>query len=62
MLKDREAWCAAVHVWLCKESDTTDDQQPGKDWGQEEKVVTEDEMAGWHHWLKGLEFEQTSKR
>ena len=31
----------------------------GKDWGQEEKGVTEDEMVGWHHWLKGHEFEQT---
>ena len=24
----------------------------GKDWGQEEKGMTEDEMVGWHHWLK----------
>ena len=31
----------------------------GKDWGQEEKGVTEDEMVGWHHWLNGHEFEQT---
>ena len=30
-----------------------------KDWGQEEKGVTEDEMVGWHHWLNGHEFEQT---
>ena len=30
----------------------------GKDWGQEEKGVTEDEMVGWHHWLEGREFEQ----
>ena len=30
----------------------------GKDWGQEEKRVTEDEMVGWHHWLNGHEFEQ----
>ena len=30
-----------------------------KDWRQEEKRVTEDEMVGWHHWLKGHEFEQT---
>ena len=29
----------------------------GKDWGQEEKGMTEDEMAGWHHWLNGHEFE-----
>ena len=25
----------------------------GRDWGQEEKGTTEDEMAGWHHWLDG---------
>ena len=29
----------------------------GRDWGQEEKRVTEDEMAGWHHQLDGHEFE-----
>ena len=28
----------------------------GKDWGQEEKGMTEDEMAGWHHWLDGHGF------
>ena len=28
-------------------------------WGQEEKGMTEDEMAGWHHWLDGREFEWT---
>ena len=32
----------------------------GKDWGQEEKGATEDEMAGWHHRLNGHGFEQTS--
>ena len=31
----------------------------GKDWRQEEKGLAEDEMAGWHHWLNGHEFEQT---
>ena len=29
----------------------------GKDWRQEEKGTTEDEMVGWHHWLDGHEFE-----
>ena len=29
-----------------------------KNWGQEEKGVTQDEMIGWHHWLRGHEFEQ----
>ena len=28
----------------------------GRDWGQEEKGMTEDEMAGWHHRLDGHEF------
>ena len=31
----------------------------GKDWGQEEKGTTEDEMVGWYHQLNGHEFEQT---
>ena len=29
------------------------DSDPGRDWGQEEKGTTEDEMAGWHHGLDG---------
>ena len=33
------------------------DPDAGWDWGQEEKGTTEDEMAGWHHWLDGHEFE-----
>ena len=38
-----------VKSWLIgKDSD-------GRDWGQEEKGTTEDEMAGWHHWLNGCE-------
>ena len=35
------------------------DPDAGKDWGQEEKGMTEDQMAGWHHQLYGLEFEWT---
>ena len=35
------------------------DPDAGKDWGQEEKGTTEDEMAGWHHQLNGREFEWT---
>ena len=34
------------------------DPDAGKDWGQEEKGTTEDEMVGWHCWLNGQEFEQ----
>ena len=35
------------------------DNDAEKDWGQEEKRVTEDESVGWHHWLDWHEFEQT---
>ena len=34
------------------------DPDAGKDWGQEEKGMPEDEMVGWPHWLNGQEFEQ----
>ena len=33
------------------------DPDAGKDWRQEEKNMTEDEMIGWHHWLNGHESE-----
>ena len=44
----------------CK-SRITGKQHPdaGKDWGQEERRVTDNEMLGWHQWLGGHEFEQT---
>ena len=35
------------------------DPDAGKDWGQEEKGLIEDEMIGWHHRLSVHEFEQT---
>ena len=35
------------------------DPDAGKDWGQEKKGITEDEMVGWHHRLNGHEFGQT---
>ena len=47
---------SAPHVksWLIgKDSDA------GRNWGQEDKGTTEDEMAGWHHWLDGRESEWT---
>ena len=47
-------WPPDVKSWL-----TGKDPDTGKDWGQEEKGVTEDEMVGWHHQLNGHEFEQT---
>ena len=37
---------------------TGKDPDAGKDWRQEEKGITEDEMVGWHHQLDGHEFEQ----
>ena len=37
------------------------DPDAGRDWGQEEKGMTEDEMAGWHHRLDGHESEYTLK-
>ena len=44
-------WSPDVKNWLIgKDPDT------GKDWGQEEKGTTEDEMVGWHHQLNGHEF------
>ena len=37
------------------------DPDAGKDWGQEEKGVTEDEMVGWYYRLNGHEFEQAQR-
>ena len=36
-----------------------EDSDAERDWRQEEKGTTEDEMAGWHHRLNGHELEQT---
>ena len=45
-------WPPHAKSWLIgKDSDAV------RDWGQEEKGTTEDEMAGWHHWLNGHESE-----
>ena len=45
-------WPPHVKSWLIgKDSDA------GRDWGQEEEGTTEDEMAGWHHWLNRREIE-----
>ena len=47
-------WPPHAKCWLIgKDSDA------GRNWGQEEKGMTEDEMAGWHHWLDGPESEWT---
>ena len=44
-------------LWLpdAKSRLTGKDPEAGRDWGQEEKGATEDEMAGWHHGLDGRE-------
>ena len=47
-------WPPYVKSWLIRK-----DPDAGKDWGQEEKGTTEDEMIVWHHQLNGHEFEQT---
>ena len=46
-------------VWLphAKSRLIGKDSDAGRDWGQEEKGMTEDEMAGWHYRLDGREFE-----
>ena len=45
-------WLPHAKSWLIRK-----DSDAGRDWGQEEKRTTEDEMAGWHHRLNGHEFE-----
>ena len=47
-------WPPHVKTWLIWK-----DPDAGKDWGQEEKEMTEDEMAEWHHWLDGCGSEWT---
>ena len=42
---------------LMRRVDSLEKTDAGKDWGQEEKGTTEDEMTGWHHRLDGPEFE-----
>ena len=44
---------------LMRRTDSLEKTDAGRDWGQEEKGTTEDEMAGWHHQLDGHEFEET---
>ena len=47
-------WPPDVKSWLIRK-----DPDTMKDWTQEEKEMTEDEMVGWHHWLDGRESEWT---
>ena len=45
-------WPPDAKIWLIWK-----DPDAGKDWRQEEKGMTEDEMVGWHYWLDGHKFE-----
>ena len=49
-------WPPDAKNWL-----TGKDSDAGKDWRQEEKRITEDEMVGWHHQLDGHEVEQAPR-
>ena len=46
-------WPPNAKSWLVEK-----DPDAGKEWGQEEKGMTGDEMIGWHHWPDGHEFQQ----
>ena len=48
-------WPPDMKSWLIWK-----DPDAGKDWRQEEKGMTDDEMVRWYHWLNGHEFEQAS--
>ena len=41
---------------LMRKVDSLEDSDAGRDWGQEEEWMTEDEMAGWHYRLYGCDF------
>ena len=53
------SWSSNTLATWCEEVLIRKDPDAGKDWGQEEKGMTEDGMAGWHHWLDGREFKWT---
>ena len=53
------SWNSSTLATSCKELTHWKDSDAGRDWGQEEKGTTEDEMAGWHHWLDGCESQWT---
>ena len=52
MLKLKLQYCGH----LMRRVDSLEKTNAGRDWGQEEKGTTEDEMAGWHHCLDGHDF------
>ena len=65
--KGNQSWCSLEGMilklnlqyfgHLIRRVDSLEKTDAGRDWGQEEKGTTEDEMAGWHHRLDGREFE-----
>ena len=67
ILKDTSPGCSLEGLMLklklqslatsCEELTHLKDSEAVRDWGQEEKGMTEDEMAGWHYRLDGREFE-----
>ena len=67
ILKEISPWCSLEELMLklklqyfghlMRRADSLEDSDAWRDWGQEEKGTTEDEMAGWHHGLDGCEFE-----
>ena len=50
------SWSSDANSWLIGNV-----PDAGKDWGQKEKSMSEDEMAGWYHWFNGHELGQTSE-
>ena len=67
ILKKISPWCSLEGMMLkpklqyfghlMRRVDSLEKTDAGRDWGQEEKGTTEDEMPGWHHWLNGRESE-----
>ena len=55
ILKEISPGCSLEGLMM-QRVDSLDKTDAGRDWGQEEKGTTEDEMAAWHHQLNGREF------
>ena len=72
--REKQIWCINAHIHIPYHAEAEapklwppdvksrlfgKDPDAGKDWGQEEKGETEDEMVGMHHWLSGHDLGQT---
>ena len=53
------SWSYSTLATWCEKPTHRKGPDAGKDWRQEEKRTTEDQIIGWHHWLNEHEFEQT---